>query len=125
MNFRRSATLSISLFVAAVLFLAPAARAQSLPSVNLGLTSFLDGGPPAGPGWYYQQYLHVDHLGYALTNTDGDDGGASKTHRRAGLSLNQVIYQSDYAAAARRQVGRGRDRAGRGHRRGPGDSARR
>jgi hypothetical protein len=94
MNFRRSATLSISLFVAAVLFLAPAARAQSLPSVNLGLTSFLDGGPPAGPGFYYQQYLQF-FTSDKLTNNDGDDGGAIED-LDVWASLNQFIYQSDY-----------------------------
>ena len=70
-------------------FLAAPASAFDQPSVNLGFTSFMDGGPPAGPGWYFTEYIQfytADKLpDYAFPKTDLD----------VWVSLNQVIYQSD------------------------------
>jgi hypothetical protein len=90
----RSAML-LPLLVAAVLMVTVPARGQALPSVNLGLTSFLDGGPPAGPGFYYQQYLQY-YTADTLTNANGDDTGAIDD-LDVWASLNQFIYQSDQA----------------------------
>ncbi|WP_432823421.1 SphA family protein [Trichloromonas sp.] len=69
--------------------LASPAVAFNQPSVNLGFTSFLDGGPPAGPGLYlteYLQYYTADKLaGLPISDPEVD----------VTVSLNQVIYQSD------------------------------
>jgi anthranilate 1,2-dioxygenase (deaminating, decarboxylating) large subunit len=72
---------------------AGAAYEQPLPTVNLGLTSFLDGGPPAGPGFYYTGYLQfyttdtlADHPNPVL-RADGEVD--------VWAYLNQFIYQSD------------------------------
>ncbi len=78
--------LTIALLCAAPLW------AFDQPAVNTGLTSFVDGGPPAGPGFYYAAYLQyysadelVDHPNPAARSTDVD----------VWLLLNQFLYQSD------------------------------
>ncbi len=59
------------------------------PAVNLGFTSFLDGGPPAGPGFYFTEYLQfysADKLAdLPIPNPEVD----------VAVSLNQFIYQSN------------------------------
>ena len=70
------------------------ASAQAQPAgLNLGFTSFLDGGPPAGPGLYYQQYLQYFH------STDFMAANGSEAPLIDDLdvwvSLNQFIWQSD------------------------------
>jgi hypothetical protein len=77
--------------VALLLFAGPV-FALGQPNVNLGFTSFLDGGPPAGPGWYVSEYLQYytadqvnDEHGDKLLSSDVD----------VWVLLNQLIYQSD------------------------------
>ena len=71
-----------------------------LPALNLGFTSFLDGAPPAGPGWYVQQYLQTYRNG-SLKDAGGDDvrlptrRGLERADLDVNAGLTQVIYQSD------------------------------
>lgn len=74
----------------------PSASAYDLPSVNLGFTSFMDGGPPAGPGYYFTQYIQSwksdefkDHGGDAAFPPFADED------LTAWISLSQFIYQSN------------------------------
>lgn len=69
------------------------ARAYDQPlGLNLGFTSFLDGAPPAGPGWYFQEYLAL----YTADDFPNPPGPiASGADVDAWISLNQVIYQSN------------------------------
>jgi len=67
---------------------------QALPlGLNLGFTSFLDGGPPAGPGFYFQEYVQ-----YITAGTFRDQHGGKTPllgSLDAWVSLNQFIYQSN------------------------------
>jgi anthranilate 1,2-dioxygenase (deaminating, decarboxylating) large subunit len=75
--------------LAALTLFSGSAFAYLQPNVNLGFTSFLDGGPPAGPGHYISEYLQfysADKL------ADGPPGDGEVD---AWILMNQYIYQSD------------------------------
>ena len=78
-----------ALFIA--LALQGAAKANDLPSINLGLTSYLDGVLPSGPGFYYQNYIEY----YSATRFN-DGLGRKLALPSQGLDLvadiNQVTY---------------------------------
>ncbi len=71
------------------LLLTPSAWAYLEPSVNLGFTSFLDGAPPAGPGFYFTEYLSY-YTANQLADLPVPDPQVD-----VWVSLNQFIYQSN------------------------------
>jgi len=69
------------------------AFAYDEPVVNLGYTSFFDGGPPAGPGLYFQDYFQ-----YYSTNRFNDNLGnrlsLPQTDLNVTANITQLIYVS-------------------------------
>jgi hypothetical protein len=72
---------------------AEVAMAQALPPVNLGFTSFLDGAPPAGPGFYFQQY--VQYFSSREFKDESGDEIPLLGDLDLWISLSQLLYQSN------------------------------
>ena len=81
----------IAALCSAIVGWAMPAKAYDLPSVNLGFTSFLDGGPPAGPGFYFSEYGQWN----TASRFAGPTGHATGPRLDAWVSLSQLIYQSN------------------------------
>lgn len=77
-----------------ILAAAPAVHAYDLPPVNLGYTSFLDGGPPSGPGLYFQQYLQY-YRATRFMDKNGDRIPLPSPRLDVWAGVTQLLYQSD------------------------------
>jgi hypothetical protein len=94
MRFGVRRTITTGVLLGALLPAIVAAQNQSLPlGLNLGFTTFLDGAPPAGPGFYFQEYVQY----YTAGKFKDQHGNRAPVPGSldALVSLNQFIYQSD------------------------------
>ena len=91
-RFTCALALGVSLCTASV-------QAYELPSINLGLTSFVDGTPPPdGAGFYIMSYLQpysADHF----KDAHGQDMALPLSEVRVLPFINQFVYQSDVSVA--------------------------
>jgi hypothetical protein len=88
-----SRLLAIAGIVVAGLAVHALAQAADLPSVNLGMTSFVDRLPPAGSGWYGTQYLEYYTAGRVNDNA-GNKVGLPKQDIDLFAGLSQLVYQA-------------------------------
>jgi hypothetical protein len=92
---RTAPVLALAAVALAACYFPPPAAAQGLPFVNLGSTSFMDGGPPAGPGLYYNQYLQF-YRAHRINNAEGDPIPLSGPRLNVWASLTQFIFLSKH-----------------------------
>jgi hypothetical protein len=88
----RSVSTTLTLLLIAIIPVS--AAAYDLPAVNLGFTSFVDGGPPAGPGFYFTQYFQY-YTADQLNDSEGSAIPFPDPDLNVWVSLSQGIYQSD------------------------------
>jgi hypothetical protein len=82
----------ISLFS---IFLSTSLLAYDEPAVNLGYTSFFDGGPPAGPGLYFQDYFQY-YTSNRLNDNQGNRISLPQTDLDINANITQLIYISTH-----------------------------
>ena len=83
-------------FTLILCFKCSSVMAYDLPSVNLGLTSFLDGTPPSGPGHYFTQWVQY----YGSKRLNDEDGnpllpGFADEDLNVWVGVTQYLYLSD------------------------------
>lgn len=64
-------------------------------TVNLGATSFLDGGLPNGPGWYWESYNQFYNT-HRFNDNEGHKLPLPRQSFHAFANLNQVLYISPH-----------------------------
>lgn len=91
---RRLRLLASCLVCSMTLLGAPKAHAYDLPTVNLGMTTFLDGTPTmGGPGWYSSQWV-ISYTANKLTNSQGNRLGLPVERVSVMSEATQILYLS-------------------------------
>lgn len=83
----------LAALLASACVVATPAAAFELPAVNLGLTTFIDGAPPAGPGWYVSEFLQY-YTADKLRDKDGKRLPLPKQNIEVTSLVSQAIWMS-------------------------------
>ena len=96
LNVKLKITMLLVCSIFSIMLCINSSQAYDLPPVNLGLTSFLDGGPPAGPGLYLSQYFQY-WTSDKFKDKDGNNilPSFADEDLDVWISATQFIYQSD------------------------------
>ncbi|MGD9160240.1 MAG: transporter [Desulfobacteraceae bacterium] len=94
MKLKRACALILGLFL--IFAIQISASAYDQPSVNLGFTSFMDGAPPSGPGFYFTEYVQR-WTSDEFKDNNGDPllPPAAGEDLEAWIFLSQLTYQSN------------------------------
>jgi hypothetical protein len=75
-------------------YLIPRLSGYNLPSINLGQSNILDGGPlRIKSGWYWKEYLHYYHADKFLDGKGQLLGGIPSPHFDSLAIITQLLYQ--------------------------------
>ncbi|MDH0563738.1 SphA family protein [Acinetobacter courvalinii] len=77
-----------------LVLIATTSFASDLPTVNLGLSSFVDGAVPAGNGWYAQTYFQ-NYSADSIRDLNGDKVPLPKSEIDYQSIVQQISYISD------------------------------
>jgi len=77
-----------------LIFITHTSFASDLPTVNLGLSSFVDGAVPAGSGWYAQTYFQ-NYRADSIRDTHGNKIALPQSEIDYQSIVQQISYMSD------------------------------
>lgn len=100
----KSNVMKRSFLASSVMLMSVAVHAYDLPTVNLGMTSFLDGGLPAGTGWYSQTYFQ-NYDSSKLMNNQGNKLPLPKTNLKYQVIVEQISYMSNIRVGEKAALG--------------------